>query len=584
MSIAKLEMAAGGLAGAGATLAPFSLVSGKAGVQRRIALVKQFAALVAGEDPAALLRAACGPDNETTRRVRGWHTALQEAVEKKGGGGKKAGMSRQQREAAVLALSFVAPQASRAAMKEMGFEIGGDLHRAAKAFGNSGGTAVTPAEGSKRGRKRHRSSAAVAKAWEEMSHPSGRLSSKGECLRIVPGGLEAAAKRIAIANECSRATAHRVRPDTVIAPRKHTDLCKFCEALRRTRLACIRAAIGRGGEFAEPDEFAGQKAVAAPGKAAEAYLRENFAGDPDVAVLLKRCATLATHEELGEAMAQKMRGEYGKRLAVCFDFSADAQLTSARGDAQEFFSPQTISLFGAMFVVPKNGGQFERHYVDVLSFAHTGSSCHTSKVAAASLRQALDVAIQRGIVDTLEGASFYSDKGRHFCSGEMCYELLLEATAGADEVSYTYHACYHGKTALDGHFANVKQRVDGIFVERWPKTQDEVKDIIVGPIEGLGNTNAVFLDDDYVRDIGRRRLVVHNISCVQELRRKRCPATGGDALTVGTRSVAIKSKPARESEPGPAKISRERGCVDVDIDALCSKLESAQKKADWYYA
>ena len=62
--------------------------------------------------------------------------------------------------------------------------------------------------------------------------------------------------------------------------------------------------------------------------------------------------------------------------------------------------------------------------------------------------------------------SFFSDKARHFNSGEMTYEVLLNASSSFQKTSYSYHACYHGKTVLDGHFARLKERLNAIPVEK----------------------------------------------------------------------------------------------------------------------
>ena len=288
----------------------------------------------------------------------------------------------------------------------------------------------------------------------------------------------------------------------------------------------MKRANQQGLGYEEPQEFAGQGEVVAPGKSAESYLRALGPRDEDVA-LLDNIKLLTWHEELNAGIRKKMGAQVAKIPTVCFDFSG-VQLKSTRGDAAEFYRPAKLSVFGMMITTPRKKGAYARTYVDVFAFSRD----HTSSAAAASLKCGLERAVEEAAFPRKpENASFYSDKGKHFCSGELAWGILFQISEGWPRVPYNYHACYHGKTPLDSHFGRVKQKINGIAVEKWPKDKHGVEALVLAEVGTLENTLCVFLEDTYFSDV-RKKLVIPDISCVQELTRIAGPDEAEGALLV----------------------------------------------------
>ena len=148
--------------------------------------------------------------------------------------------------------------------------------------------------------------------------------------------------------------------------------------------------------------------------------------------------------------------------------------------------------------------------------------------------------------------AFFSDKAQHFCSGEMAYGVLFEVSRNIRDVSYTYHACYHGETALDGHFARTKQAIAEAAVEKWPNSRAMVANLVLEPLRSIGGDgkSAFYPRNRAIRE-RRAKLILRNISCAQKLRR----ATNGRLLKG---ELTVKGAPAKIRTPqsSPQKVGR----------------------------
>ena len=110
---------------------------------------------------------------------------------------------------------------------------------------------------------------------------------------------------------------------------------------------------------------------------------------------LEEFDVLTWHEGLNRTLAAEMKASCGKEMVVIFDFSGNVPLEGIRGDANEFFRPQSLSFFGAMIIAPVPGGGFTRNYVDVFSF---DTASHTSNEGVACLQCALSCAREQKIL------------------------------------------------------------------------------------------------------------------------------------------------------------------------------------------
>ena len=582
----EIEAALDALEREAVAIAPFSELNSRNGAMKRIRLAERALRIIAGEDPRALFLEVCGFDNKTTEEI-----AKQFAnVRKRPEAGREAeswnasdqAMTRREREWAINSLSFLARKNSRGQLRKLGVVAGEDLYASIKAFCRSGSPIYETPERNYPGRKRHQRAEEIEDQWVKRSQVVSRTNRQGGNLRIVLGGKAEVARSIVSTFKCSTATAYHYCPSVVVAGRKHSDLCLFCEALRRLRLECIRRANKLGANISELGEFSGQGEVRSPGTQASIYLRSLAIEDGEVAEILRQVDTLTWRETLGQTIAGSMQNIYGKRVVVCFDYSSGVKRTGYRGDAGEFFRPKILSLFGIMFVAPKTDGEFERSYIDIFSF----DASHTSNEAAMSLKCGLSYARSKNVIpDNLSEVAFFSDKAKHFCSGEMAYGVLFGITANAQDVSYTYHACYHGKTPLGAHFARIKEAVNHTPVGQWPSSKREVKNLALQSVGVVPKTEAVFLDNCDSEAYCRKKLVIPDISCAQRMRRRNLGPVQGDVLTVEDKAIPIRPEGVVDDEP-----DLNAGGPDDDImggrvvtsKELCGKIKKQMDKLSRY--
>lgn len=526
----------------------------------------------------ALAEAVCGVNNATARAIAKKYAAILEEVNEKNEGESKKdfSFSQQQREWCVNSLSFVAPGLSRQQMNNIGFPIGQNLFESVKAFCDSGIPIYSTPPSHHPGKKRFRASPEVGEYWVEKSQILSRTNAQGENFRAALGGRAVVASEIVKHFNCSKATAYRYCPQTVITGRKHTDLCIFCEALRKIKIECVRAANLKGGNFCMPGDNPGQGAIRQPGNEAAAFLVQFVYQDEDVARLLGELKELEWHEELAATLTGEMTLLHGNQPVVVFDFSASLELQGARGDAKDFVRPPSISLFGVMFVVPDPTGEknFIRKYVNIFSFSHA----HTSNVAIASLQNAMDIAYEEKILpDDTEKISFFSDKGKHFCSGETAYGVLFDITKYISEVSYTFSACYHGKTPLDGHFNHTKQTI-GKMVSNWPNSKALVKLMVLNMTKKhMKNTYSVFLDDTRVKRLYRSRLKIANISNMQRFSRSTKGNPPQDRFQIEGVDSAIKIEPMKPGEAEENPLGDLMQKAKFSVKQLCAKIKKQRE-------
>ena len=492
-------------------------------------------------------------------------------------------MTRKEREWVINSLSFLGPDLARGRLKKLGVTIGKDLYASVKKFTRSACPIYETPDSFYPGRKRHRKSSDIEQEWIKHSQPVSRANSKGENLRIALGGKAKVARSIVQNFKCSTSTAYSYCPEVVVASRKHSDLCLFCEALRKLRLLCIRTANTFGASIDEMGDFAGQGQVREPGTRAAIYLK-SFADNDQVAGLLQQIDTLTWHEALGQTLAGSMNESMGNIAVICFDYGGVLKLVGYRGDAADFFNPKTLSYFGIMFCAPKPGGGFDRHYVDIFMF----NSSHTSGEAVVCLKRGMrEVRARMGIAKNLSQASFFSDKGKHFCSAEMVYGVLFGVTRAMGEVFYTFHARYHGKTVLDAHFSQIKRAVKKTPVAKWPDSKDAAKKLVLDSVGGVPNCTPVFLEDADSAGYCRKKLVVRDISHVQKFHRRTYPYPRGDILKVEDLEIPIRTKDILGGEPEDAEGSCDSaddifGRRSVTATELCDKIKKQKLKLSYY--
>ena len=534
------------------------------------------------KNEGVILKSIAGANNKTVDNIAAKFAMAQEKAKERTREGKRNNaLTKSEREWAINSLSFIACDTSLKNMGALGIKVGRDLYESTTDFIRSGELIYTTPPENFPGRKRIRDSEEIETQWIQGSHVVSRTNAAGENLRVAHGGKARLAESISRDLKCSMATAYRYCPPTVVASRKHSDLCIYCESLRKVRLECIRVANSYGADISELGAFAGQNEVRGPGNAAAEYLKD-FKGREEVDGLLGNLSTLTWHEALGKSLEANMKANYGKTVICCFDYSSCVKLSSVRGDAAEFYSPISLSLFGVMFIAPDSQGGVDRKYVDVLSFGRT----HSSTAAIAMLKCGLETGKSEKFIPRLNAEiSFFSDKAKHFCSGEMAYGVLFEVAKGVNDVFYTYHACYHGKTALDAHFGQVKRAIAKIPVERWPHTEQGISGLILESVSHLGNTRLVFLSDKYVNRGDRVKLIVRDISCVQKFHRATNPETLVDTLKVEDAELPIKSK-----KLAPSEVDAEEGQVAnslekhkaANVKELCGKLLKQKRKLSYY--
>ena len=156
----------------------------------------------------------------------------------------------------------------------------------------------------------------------------------------------------------------------------------------------------------------------------------------------------------------------------------------------------------------------------------------------------------------------------------MAHGVLFVVSKGVGNVSYTYHACYHGKTPLDAHFARVKQAIDQVAVEKWPSSEK----LVLGLVRKLGRTQAVFLDSGYESRVPRQKLIVRDISSVQKLRRVTSPRSHQDKLFVEDTEIPIRTASQGEPEHTDPDLAVFRNLRNAPSADLRGKLKQQRKK------
>ena len=213
-------------------------------------------------------------------------------------------------------------------------------------------------------------------------------------------------------------------------------------------------------------------------------------------------------------------------------------------------------------------------------------SSHTSNDGVASLRRALRLAAARKIIPETTGESvFYSDKAKHFCSGEMAFGVLLGITGNIQDVTYTYHACYHGKTPLDAHFSQVKRAVKLVPVTEWPSAKKEVEKLVLESVSTVSKTAATFLGQSDFQGYNRGKLLIREISHVQRIRVKKFGPPVGDVLTVEDTAIPIRIKGLgnnKSEQDSESSGDDDAGWRGRSIVELCKKLQKQKKKLAGY--
>ena len=528
-----------------------------------------------------LMREVCGHQNKTMANIFRKYAAVSKRMGEAQSSQKDYSMTRKEREWCVNSLSFLARDLSLKKLENLGFRVGESLYNSVKSFVETNEPIfATPLENYP-GRKRHASATEIENVWMGCSQIVSRTNKDGENLRVTHGGKAKIARSIASSFTCSKNTAYRYCPPVVVTSRKHSDLCLYCEAIRKLRIECVRLANLRGGDFSLPGEHSGQGMVREPGASAANFLKPFASEDEEVEKLLGELRVLEWHEDLGASLVAEMKAAYGQKLVAVFDFSGNVELRGIRGDAKDFFCPPYLSLFGLMLITPEPEGRYKRVYINIFSFP----SNHTSKIATDSLDYALELARAANIIPEWPAEmAFFSDKAKHFCSGEMAYGVLFEVSRNIRDVSYTYHACYHGKTALDGHFARTKQAIAEVAVEKWPNSRVMVENLVLESLRSIGGDgkSAFFPRNRAIRE-HRTKLILRNISCVQKLRRVTNGRPLKDELTVEGAPVKIRTRhlPPSESE-------NENTTPDIwrkesaSASELCDKIKKQQKKMAAY--
>ena len=350
--------------------------------------------LICGEeDHRPLMREVCGRDKKTAANIADTFAEVIEEVKQNRPKENDQTMARAQREWRTNSLCIIARDLSLQYLGGRGIRMGRRLYESVKSFARSGDLIYcTPAE-NYQGRKRLRAAEGIQNAWVDSSQIVSRTNAQGGNLRVAHGGEARVAASIVRNFQCSIASAYRYCPPVVVRSRKNTDLCLFCEALRKVRIECVRIANSRGGNFPLPGEFPGQRAVREPGNGAAHFLRPLATGNPEIEKALEEFDVLTWHEGLNRTLAAEMKASCGKEMVVIFDFSGNVPLEGIRGDANEFFWPQSFSLFGAMVIAPVPGGGFTRNYVDVFPL---DAASHASNEGVARLPCALGCARDKG--------------------------------------------------------------------------------------------------------------------------------------------------------------------------------------------
>ena len=553
---------------------PYEVLTSRNSLAGRQSLLRLAAEAIAGTKAGSisLISNTAGVQNVTASRIC-YKYDLMAATN-----GDNQSLSREKREWAVNALSLLTPDASNAEIARM-CKAGKRICTSARDFGETGDPIYVAPSSDYPGRKRAAISEEIKEAWVEASTETSRRAVDGTVIRAIQGGNARVARSICESKGCSITTAYKYRPANITLARKKTDLCPFCEGLRQVRRELVGAAIGAGAQLVAPPQTAGQREMADVGDRAAVFCRELEHVSPATKKLIDHYSSLKWHEGLNATLEAEMREDLLHHTTVVFDYSSNVALSSMRGDVAEFFRKRSLSLFGAMVTRPRSSGGYDAFYVNVFS----PTKSHTSQFAAASLKVALGVAVEHGVIPVCpHRLCLYSDKARHFVSRELAYEALFRVAPQCDDVSLTYHACHHGKTPLDAHFSHLKRAVDAIPVEKWPADIGLVQQLVIDGLKHVANSATAFLSVDDLEPCGRKMLLLQDIACVQRLRAKRY-GPGGKLLTIEGKPTPIRTKDCQVGiEAGIEEECELEGGCSENIEALCVKLEKQKDKRRQY--
>ena len=523
-----------------------------AAMRRR--LLFEAADAISGGCGKDLMRDVCAGDNITARRIAQRVGVVRELA-------CHGAHSIAEREYVINSLAFLLPEHGRDSIKQLGCSLGKDLYASVRAFVDSGDLRYVVPSGATEGRVVGDAGVAIPGAWRSLAHDSGRVLSDGTPILTLSGGLKKAARAVALEINCSERHAYRMRPKDVVAASKLTDLCPLCEGLRTARLSIVSEAIELGANVTHPGDGAGQKAVRGPGEVAAEFLRGNLNLSPSTQELLAQYEALKWHEDMAQQLDRRYQQERRDGLVITFDFGSRIQLKSGRGDSREWFHALSVGRFGLAVSRPDGHGAFTLRYVDVYFLKHKNSSY----VAAACLAKAVKTAIEQGWIGHDEDTvKFFCDKGSHFASGETVYSVLTQLMPTCPDVELCFHPAYHGKTIVDGHFGVVKQRLDCLVVEKWPRCEDFLRSTLTAETEGLVNTKAAWLSLPGDHFGHREKFDILGLSAIHSVRRILWPDGAAEFFIEG---VGAELEPSSIRTPGDE--DQDKGAAELDFKAGC---------------
>jgi hypothetical protein len=267
--------------------------------------------------------------------------------------------------------------------------------------------------------------------------------------------------------KCSRAAAYRGKPAHVVRSKHASDLCVYCEALRRAgvKLSALSRELGCAAVGDHDPLTATQREVRGDAAKAAAYLTQRAPVGEEAASLLARREVLLWHSALCDDLAAKHAADVALASAqagtwvVLFDFMSHLRLESARGTSHEFYD-QTHKVSILNMQVAMKGGS---RSVDVIckdSLRHGALNAHTMLRRGARELFRLHGTPSRII--------FWADCGKHFRCRETLWALLFEHFADIADVSLCFHGEHHGKSLCDQRF-NVISQAAKRHVANWSK-------------------------------------------------------------------------------------------------------------------
>ena len=558
----------------------------------RRCLLTEAADAISGGCGKSLLRDVCAGDNVTARRIAQRVGVVRELA-------CHGAHSVAEREYVINSLAFLLPEHGRDSIKQLGCSIGKDLYATVRTFVDSADLRYAVPSGAKEGRVTGDAGVAIPGAWRSLAHDSGRVLSDGTPILTLSGGLKRAARAVALESNCSERHAYRMRPRDVVTASKLTDLCPLCEGLRTARLSVVSEAIELGANVTHPGDCAGQKAVRGPGEVAAEFLIGNPNLSPGTKELLAQYEALKWHEDLARQLDRRYQQERRDGLVLTFDFGSRIQLKSGRGDSREWFKALSIGRFGLAVSRPDGHGASTLRYVDIYFLKHKNSSY----VAAACLAKAVSTAMEQGWIGRDEDiVKFFCDKGSHFASGEMVYSVLTQVMPTCPDVELCFHPAYHGKTIVDGHFGVVKQRLDGLVVEKWPRCEDFLRGTLTTETEGLVNTKAAWLSLPGDHFGHREKFDIFGLSATHSVRRILWPDGAAEFFIEGVgaelKPFSIRTPVDGDQDGESAELDPKAGCVtdlrklvhiakrqkrlleQVGSQASCRKMRRVSKSAN----